>query len=87
MREVSERDWNGQIEIQEVIEDTQAQLKEAQITAICAMDNKVKFLPERPKTDVHNPEISQAGRLHQSCQTSWVGKVAFMQMEASALLV
>ena len=87
MREVSERDRNGQIEIQEVIEDTQAQLKETQITAICAMDHQVQILSERPKADVHNPEISQTSGLHQSCQTAWGGKVAFMQMEASALLV
>lgn len=72
MRKVSERDRDRQVEIQEIFENAQSHLKKAQITTICAMNNKVKFLSERPKSDINNPEISQTSGLHQSCQTAWV---------------
>src|SRR3972149_3506126 len=72
MRKVSERDRDRQVEIQEIFENAQSHLKKAQITTICAMNNKVKFLSERPKSDINDPEISQTSGLHQSCQTAWV---------------
>ena len=46
MRKVSEGDRDRQVEIQEIFENAQSHLKKAQITTICAMNNKVKFIAQ-----------------------------------------
>ena len=44
MRKVSERNRNRFVEVQQVFQDAQAELKEAQITAVGAMEDDMEFL-------------------------------------------
>ena len=55
MRKVSERDRNRFVEVQQVFQGAQAELKEAQITAVGAMDNEMEFLVDRPNAKINDP--------------------------------
>jgi hypothetical protein len=70
-----------------MIEQVQAKLEKTQVTAIRAMDDLDPIIPLSNDTQVNDPDISQASGDHQACQTHWVRDLAFVQMEAPALLV
>jgi transposase len=87
MREVTKRDWNGHIEVQEMLKDTQTELEEAQVATVSAMNNRMQVLSKRPKPELDNPEISQAGSNHQLANTCRIGEMALVQVEAAAFLI
>jgi hypothetical protein len=73
--------------IQEVFEQVQAQLKETQITAVSAMDDLDPAISGSDCAQVDDPDVGQASRDHQAGQALGVRDMAFVQVEASALLV
>ncbi|MCP4544282.1 MAG: hypothetical protein GY832_44785 [Chloroflexi bacterium] len=73
--------------INEMIEQTQSKLEEAQITTIRAMNDLdlVILLGNRPQID--DPDVSQASSNKQASKTHWIRDVTFVQIETSAFLV
>jgi hypothetical protein len=70
-----------------MVEQDQAKLEEAQVTAIGAMNDLDPIIPLGNDIQVDDPSIGQAGRDHQPSQPIWSCQVAFVQVEAAAFLV
>ena len=73
--------------VQEMIEQTQAELKEAQVTTVSAMNDLDPIISFSNHTQIDDPDVGQTSSDQQASQTLWIGDVTFMQVEPSALLV
>ena len=72
------RDGNSQVLIQDVIEQVQAQLKEAQVTAVSAMNDSDPPIPLGHYTQMDDPDVSQTSGNHETRQTLGVCDMALV---------
>jgi hypothetical protein len=87
MGEVGKRDRDREVGINEMVENPQTELEQAQVATISPMNNFVEFATKRPKPKPHNPKVSQASGNHQLSKSTWVRKMTLVQVETTALLV
>ena len=73
--------------IQEVLEQAQAKLEQAQITTICAVNDNDPILKYGQRAQEDDPNVSQASRDHQAREPRRIRDVAFVEIEATAFLV
>jgi hypothetical protein len=73
--------------VQEVIEQNQAKLEETQVTTVRAMNDLDPAISLGNRTQVDDPDVGQASRDHQAGQACRIRDVAFVQVEAAALLI
>lgn len=55
MRKVCERDWQRQVVIQQMVNDTKAELEQAQIATVRSMDHRMEFLLNNPNAEKDDP--------------------------------
>lgn len=87
MREIGKGDRDGQIKIQEMLKHAQTESKQAQITAVNAMNNGVKVLAKRPQANLDDLEIRQAGYQHQFSNTCRRREMTLVQVEPTTFWV
>lgn len=73
--------------VQEMLDQVQAELEETQVTPIGSMNGLDPAMLLGYHAQIDDPDVGQAGCDHQAGQTRRVRDVAFVQVEASALLV
>ena len=73
--------------VQEVVQHIETELEQAEIAAICAVNDTMEAGFHGQGTEIDDPEISQASSQHQMSDTSRVRQMAFVKMEATAFLV
>src|SRR3712207_2840406 len=79
------RDRDGVLEA--ACEQTQAQPKEAEVTAIPPMQPLQPVVAQRTDAEVDQPQIRQTCGDQQACQALGLPEMALMQVEAATLLV
>src|SRR5450759_178154 len=83
----SEINRNGHTFVQAVVQEGQAQLKQAQIAAVRPMDDLLPPLEMAEGTKVDHPDVGQAGGDQQPGQALRSADVALVQMKAATFLV
>ena len=73
--------------VQEVLKQVQAELKEAEIAAVCAMDTLVPAVGDAAYAQVNHPDVGKTSSDQQTGQTLWLADMALVQSKAAALLV
>lgn len=73
--------------IQEIVQQAQAQLKQAQIAPMAAMDVRHPALVMRHRPQVNEPQVGQAGRQHQAGHAHRIAHMASIQLKSPAFLV
>ena len=85
--EASGRLGNAEMLIQEMLQQVQVELEQAQVTAAGAVYDLDAAVPLGNDAQIDDPEIGQAGCDNQAGQACGVRYVAFGQVEPSALLI
>jgi hypothetical protein len=70
-----------------VIEQIQAKAKKTQVTSVGAMDDLDPAIPFGNHTQIHDPDIGQAGCDHQTRQSRRIRDVTLVQVESPAFLI
>ena len=73
--------------IQEMLQQVQAQLEKAQVTAVRSVDDFDPVVSFGQRTQMNDPDVSQASGDHEPSQAPRVRDMALVQVEASAFLV
>lgn len=67
---------NGTLFFQQMMQQTQARLKQAQVTAIGAMDDRHPAIPLGDGSQIDDPDVGQTHGNQQACQPFGIGNVA-----------
>lgn len=70
-----------------MIEQIEAQLEQAQIAAISAMNDGAPTLEMSLDTEIDDPDVSQASGNQNSGNTLWIADMALVETKATAFLV
>ena len=73
--------------VEQIIQETQAQLEQAQITAVAPMNEGLPLVALSQGAQVNDPQVSQAGGQHQPRNPLGVAQVTAVQLKAPAFLV
>src|SRR5919108_1718259 len=78
---------NGTIFVQQVLQQSQSELEQTEVTAVATMDNAVPavVLTERPQ--INDPDVGQAGRHQHAREARGVYQMRCVEMEATTFLV
>ena len=82
-----ERHWDGQVLVQEMLQQAQTQAEETQIAPVGTMNDLHPPISLGNDAQVDYPDVGQASGNHQLRQPSGVRDVALVQPEPTALLV
>ena len=73
--------------IEKIIQQSQAQLEQAQITAMPTMNHRPPIVFMHDRAQVNDPQISQTSGEHQPLHTFRVAQVTAVQLKTPAFLV
>ena len=73
--------------VEQIIQQPQAQLEQAQITAVTPMNHRQPIVCMRERAQVNNPQVSQASGEHQPVHTFRIAQVTSVQLKTPAFLV
>lgn len=82
-----EHNWNKSLLIQEMLKQSQAQLKQTQIAAIRPMNDFDPVISHGQRAQENDPDVGQRGGDHQARQPSGIRQVTLVQMKAAAFLI
>ncbi|HEY4690857.1 MAG TPA: hypothetical protein VIK33_16215 [Anaerolineae bacterium] len=82
-----ECDWDRPIMVEQIIQETQAQLEQTEITAVAPMNAGLPLVALSQGAQVDDPQVSQAGGQHQPRDPFGVTQVTAVQLKAPAFRV
>src|SRR5260370_6094170 len=74
-----ERTWDRLIMVEQIIQQPQAELEQAEITAVTPMNDRQPIVVVRDRAQVNDPQISQAGSEQQPVHALWIAQVTAVQ--------
>src|SRR6266511_1650559 len=80
-------DWKRQIFIETVRQEAQPQLKQTEITAVGALQDRYPVILLGDAAQIHDPQIGQTGRQQQAEHARRLGQMAFVDLKAATFLV
>src|SRR3954452_6189344 len=70
-----------------MVKQMQPELKQAPITAVSAMNDRIPAVAPTGSAQINHPQIRQAGRQQQARQPLWLAEMTLVDPEATALLI
>src|SRR5262245_56296317 len=80
-------DWQGQVFVQTVCQKAQAELKQTQITAISALQQRQPAILFSQPAQIHDPQVGQTRCQQQPRQPFWLREMAFVDLKAATFLI